>query len=408
MKKLKSLKITALSALLAVLISLLPVSSLCALAETEIITEGFGVDGGFSSRYSHITYTADYDTPLGGRSDTSSVFTVGEAAPGTTVKHTTGVRYTVGATKTYTFEMSVYYDGDAYPAINAMWDDTLGASLLVNVDSDGYCWYNKLGTTTKSEVKLEAGKWNKIAISYEQPRVRFSIWVNGQLLTDSTYGYGANQADKLWFGVDSASSKGRVAYDDFKGYYGAYDPATVIIPSLSVNSEFLKLENGIITYEPSVFATKADLDEALELTDTESTVLYTNDSYETTLADAIGDGYVYVLTSPSGFMSYYTLKRPELKVDSVEFADGEDNSLTAKAVLTYEGIIPTDAVMVLLIRDENGRAERLLTSEKQTLSNIGVTFEVTAPESKSKTAEVFFINDWAHRVSFTDTAYSNK
>ncbi len=205
-----------------------PISGLS--SDSLLIAQSFSLEGSLSIRnaYSHITFVPETnsDSPvLPGRYDRSNVFYVEDIPQGVNCTHTSGKKFTVGdATKSFVFETSVYYDGNARPAINAMWDDTLGASTLFYVDSDGYCHYNNNGTTTRSDFVVEKEKWHRVEIYYDYSRFRFTLTIDGKEISDFSNTYNASQASQLWFGVSSYSGKGKVAYDDFLGYYKGYVP----------------------------------------------------------------------------------------------------------------------------------------------------------------------------------------
>ncbi len=224
----KYISIILLISFLFTMSTICPISGLS--SDSLLIAQSFSLDGSLSIRsaYSHISFVPETNASapvLTGRYDRSNVFYVDDIPEGVNCTHTSGKKFTVAnGANDFAFETYIYYDGDARPAINAMWDDTAGASVLFAVDSDGYCMYNNGGTTTKSNVYLEKGKWHKVSIFYENQRLRFTIKINGITLTNMTYMYNSSWASSLWFGVSSASGKGMVAYDDFIGYHNGYVP----------------------------------------------------------------------------------------------------------------------------------------------------------------------------------------
>ncbi|MBE7050101.1 MAG: LamG domain-containing protein [Ruminococcaceae bacterium] len=282
------------------MISLIPSA---AFADGEVLAQSFGEGGAVSIRpaYTHVSYAQESDAPIGGRSDKSSVFTIGEVPSGVNVTHTSGYKWAPDSSKNYTFEMSVYFSGNAYPAVNAMWDDDLGPSLLMKVDSDGYVNYNNNGATTKSEVKLDSEKWHKIAVEYQASRGRFAIYVNNTMLTDFTYNFGAANADELWIGVAKHSYSGYVAYDDFESYYGAYvpEPADLIV---TTDTEYLKFDTTkeTITYNPEVYSSPESLAEAIKNATNSTYVKIYEDSTLSQEVTTLSDGNVAEFTSPGG------------------------------------------------------------------------------------------------------------
>lgn len=383
--------------------------SIGAFADTEYFVESFA-GGGISIRpaYSHIKYIAEDaedDIILPGREDTSAVFTVGTKT--VNVTHTSGMKFFVpNPSKMFTFEMSVYFDGGARPSMSAMWDDDLTASTLIKVDEEGYVWYNNNSSTLKSDVVLMPGTWNIFAISYDPSRVRYSLYVNGTMIGNMTYMYNQAQADEVWVGVAPVSSDGRVAYDDFKGYYGEYDTSSVLVPSLSSTSEYARIENENIVFEPTQFASFSDLEAVLEKSNVEKAVLFTDSSMKNESQGEIGDGYVYVITSSSGISKVYTLKLPALNVFTVTFSDSGDDLLVAGYV-TYDGIIPNDAIMVVVTKDESGRVEKLFASESKEVSSSPTSFEITLEDCAGKKAEAFFIDGWNSRISYQAVTHKN-
>jgi len=201
-----------------------------AIADTagNYIANMFGENASLSIRgaYTHISYTPETSSAaafVGGRYDKSSVFTVDEIPAGVNVSHTSGMCYkNIDASQKYVFETAVYASGDAVAAINAMWDDSFPQSVLLKIDANGNCWYNANGTITKYDSRFEKNSWHKVRISYDTARYRYTLYVDGIFLTDTTAIFGSNQASQMWFGVDASSSNGIVAYDDFMGYYGEY------------------------------------------------------------------------------------------------------------------------------------------------------------------------------------------
>ncbi len=282
------------------MISLIPSA---AFADGEVLAQSFGEGGAVSIRsaYTHISYAQESDAPIGGRSDKSSVFTIGEVPSGVNVTHTSGYKWAPDSSKNYTFEMSVYFSGNAYPAVNAMWDDDLGPSLLMKVDSDGYVNYNNNGATTKSEVKLDSEKWHKIAVEYQASRGRFAIYVNNTMLTDFTYNFGAANADELWIGVAKHGYSGYVAYDDFESYYGAYVP-DVNSTIITNDTDYLKFETEkeTIAYNPDVYTTPASLAEAIKNATNSTYVKIFEDATLSTEASILSDENVAQFTSPNG------------------------------------------------------------------------------------------------------------
>lgn len=225
----KYISIILLISFLFTMSTICPISGLS--SDSLLIAQSFSLDGSLSIRsaYSHISFVPETNASapvLAGRYDRSNVLYVDDIPEGVNCTHTSGKHFKVAdASNGFSFETSVYYDGNARPAINAMWDDTTGSSVLFAVDSDGYCMYNNGGVTTKSDVYLEKGNWHKVKIYYESSRLRFTITVNGITLTNMTYMFNSSWASSLWFGVGSASGKGMVAYDDFLGYYNGYVPS---------------------------------------------------------------------------------------------------------------------------------------------------------------------------------------
>ncbi len=285
------------------LISLIPVSSFA--DDATAISTYFGENATQSIRtwngYNHITYSQESATPIGGREDTSSVYTVGAIPEGITVKHTSGHKWTPDATQNYTFEMSVYFDGTAYPAVNTLYDDELPVSLLMKVGQDGYVYYNNNGTTTKSDVKLASEAWHSLVIEYQTSRGRFAIYVNDEKITENTTYYNSTQTDELWIGVASHSANGRVAYDDFKAYYGAYVPdanSTII----TNDTDYLKFETEkeTIAYNPDVYTTPASLAEAIKDATSSKYVKIFEDATLSTEASILSDENVAQFTSPNG------------------------------------------------------------------------------------------------------------
>ena len=383
--------------------------SIGALADTEYFIESFE-GGGISIRtsYSHITYkaeTAEDAITIPGREDTSSVFTVGTKK--VNVTHTSGMKYYIPNTaKLYTIETSVYFDGNARPSISAMWDDDLTQSTLLKVDEDGYVWYNNNTSTLKSDVVLMPGTWNIIAFGYDPSRVRFSLYVNGELIGNMTYMYNQAQADEVWVGVAPISTDGRVAYDDLKGYYGEYDTSKVSVPTISSTSEYARIDGGDIVYENTEFDSFSSLESAFETSNVEKSVLYTDASMKNESQGEIGDGYVYVITSSSGISKIYTLKLPALNVDYISFSD-TDEDLAVTSYVTYEGVISKNAIMVVVVKDEQGRIEKLFATEEKEISSSPTSFEITLENCAGKSAEAFFIDGWNSRISYQAVTHKN-
>ena len=383
--------------------------SIVSFADAEYFVESFA-GGGTSIRpaYSHIKYKAEDAEDaiiLPGREDTSAVFTVGTKT--VNVTHTSGMKFFVpNPSKVFTFDMSVYFDGGARPSMSAMWDDDLTASTLIKVDEEGYVWYNNSSSTLKSDVVLMPGTWNIFAISYDPSRLRYSLYVNGTMIGNMTYMYNQTQADEVWVGVAPISSDGRVAYDDFRGYYGAYDASSVLVPSISSTSEYARIDGGNIVYENTQFDSLSSLEEVLEKSNVNKSVLFTDSSMKNESQGEIGDGYVYVITSSSGISKIYTLKLPALNVDYISFQDAEAD-LSVSSYVTYDGIIPKNAVMVVVTKDENGRIEKLFATEAKEVSSSPASFEITLENCAGKMAEAFFIDGWNSRISYQAVTHKN-
>ncbi|MBE7050102.1 MAG: hypothetical protein E7394_04945 [Ruminococcaceae bacterium] len=260
--------------------------------------------------YNHISYVQEGSAPLGGREDKSFEFTVGQIPAGVNVTHTSGYRWnTIDSSKNYTLDMNVYFDGNAYPAINALYNDDIGASVLLKVGSDNYVYYNNMGTTTKSNIRLESGQWHHIVVEFQQSRGRYALYVNGEKVTDMTSSYNANGASKVWIGTASHSFSGKVAYDDFKAYYSAYvaDPADSIKTADSDNLIFNA--DKTLSYNPYAYTDAAALIQAVKtVAECDYVKVFTDSTYAEEAAE-LSDGNVLVFTSPSGkAYGYYTIK----------------------------------------------------------------------------------------------------
>ena len=319
------------------LISLIPSVSFADEA-TNIIATYFGENATQSIRtwngYNHITYSQESATPIGGREDTSSVYTVGAIPEGITVKHTSGYKWTPDATQNYTFEMSVYFDGNAYPAVNTLYDDELPVSLLMKVGQDGYVYYNNNGTTTKSDVKLASEAWHSLVIEYQTSRGRFAIYVNDEKITENTTYYNSTQTDELWIGVASHSANGRVAYDDFKAYYGAYVP-DVNNAIVTNDTDYLKFETEkeTIAYNPDVYTTPASLAEAIKDVTSSKYVKIFEDATLSTEASILSDENVAQFTSPNGkTVVQWKIRAINTDANSISNEFGYDRDGNAMAV----------------------------------------------------------------------------
>ena len=115
---------------------------------------------------------------------------------------------------------------------------------------------------------------------------------------------------------------------------------------------------------------------------------------------------MYVITSSSGISKIYTLKLPALNVDYISFQDAEAD-LSVSSYVTYDGIIPKNAVMVVVTKDENGRVEKLFATEAKEVSSSPASFEIVLENCAGKMAEAFFIDGWNSRISYQAVTHKN-
>ncbi len=268
--------------------------------EDSIFSKYYGDGAGFAVRgdrgYTNITYNGETNETLGGRVGTSYMITT-TALPTIKTLTTNGMKYIPDTTKNHTFETSVYYEGNSYPAVNTMWDDDLAASNLLKVGEDGYVYYNNNGTTTKSSVQAKPGEWHRMVIEYQKGNGRYALYFDGILLTNNTKSYTAAQADEFWIGTASNSHSGRTAYADFVAYYSTYipDEDDAIYTENSMDLSF-DTNTKVISYNKYTYATTEALLDAVKAV------------AGCTYATVIGDDTL-VFTSPSGKVyAYYKIK----------------------------------------------------------------------------------------------------
>lgn len=260
--------------------------------------------------YNHISYVQEGSAPLGGREDKSFEFTVGQIPAGVNVTHTSGYRWnTIDSSKNYTLDMNVYFDGNAYPAINALYNDDIGASVLLKVGSDNYVYYNNMGTTTKSSIRLESGQWHRFTVEFQQSRSRYALYVNGEKVTDVTSAYNATGASKVWIGTAAHSFSGKVAYDDFKAYYSSYVTDSADSIKTESTDDIIFNADKTLAYNPYVYTDAASVIEYVQETSESNYIKIFTDATYATEATEIADGNVLVFTSPNGkSYGYYTLR----------------------------------------------------------------------------------------------------
>lgn len=368
--------------------------------------DGFGVDASGKVLNPRLFngQTYQYEVgPFGGKGydDLSSAFTVG-AAPANPAKRTSGITYTISdMSRPYTVELNVYADENVGANINFHYDDE-GYELLT-WKSDGSLWYNVNGTLVKSDIELQKGKWQKVAVTWDSMRHRHHIFINGTMLTDNSKYLSDAHAAILWMGMRGDSANGNVAFDDMIVYSGYYHPSP--LPTVEEDSDYIKIDGDIVTYETSQFASKSELLDNL-ISDAVKMEVFTNRTFSQIADDKLGNGYILVLTGPDSSMSYYTLRYPVLTVEDVTFQTTDDSSIVANAKLNYSGVFPCEALMIMLISDENSRAESLYATEVKSVGSETTEFEITAPWSEGKVVEVFFINNWDDRIPCYSETYS--
>lgn len=286
---------------IAMLTSVLPVVSLAAGAdETEIVFGTGGKNGGNSE------VTAQYVGGIGGKAadDTAYAFVFGETPTVSSRRYEYDITEYTPGTDEFTYEFSMYADGDA-----VAWICYRGGNHLIRWDADGKFYYNYNNTMTEY-IELTRGEWHKVAISFRKGN-RFVFYVDGQLLTD--FSGWLSSPEMLGFGYLSTSANGIVAYDDcvkYKELYTAhYSKPYYTDPALTAVDKTVEIADNVVNYDAELITTSDALLSKLASAETDTIRLYTDSTLATLITDSTaltGDEAIVVESANKGY-AYYTL-----------------------------------------------------------------------------------------------------
>ena len=300
-----------------------------------------------------------------------------------------------GGNKTFTLEASIYADDGA----RLCFTESEGAQIFAWNEDGSITLGNPYGGGKEETVSvgLVRGRWHRAAITYNASTGEYEFWCDGVSIGSWRKVFGAA---KMGFGMLPSSESGRALFDNVIYYEEAYNADSYELPSFEVNSENAHLDNGAVYYGD--MAAASELLEAIK-SDAAYFGLYKDKNMTEQAAgtDALTPGMVLVCVSEYDVCSYYTVMRQQLSIESVEFTD-ENGAYGAKAVLVNGFGTPKSALMIMVLKNENGEIEKVRASNTAVFSGKYEMIIEPEPENAKYSPEVFFLESWENMIMVID------
>lgn len=292
--------------------------------------------------------------------------------------------------KTFTVEFNAYAEGDTILRVNC--DYSGDTNVFMRWLADGTVEANVDGTLT-ALTTAEREEWHRIAVNYDSVRKRYSLFIDGELVTD-TSPYWTGGA-RMSYGIDTGSSTGFGAFSDLKYYYGYYYPSLYYTPA-GIEST----NENIIIEDTSIYVNEDGIKSIDEIKKTVST----DAAYISIIGSTVSEGTKIVTETLDNIVGYYRIKSP-LSCDGVNFTVS-DGTVTAEATVNNKLSSDASAVMIMVQKDENGVITNVSASEKMEISSDGTAFIIENIPETGSIREVFFITGWESRLGLFNKIYS--
>lgn len=300
-----------------------------------VVTTGADISDNFGDLQDNSVTTTEFNVEgyktsasgLGGKSDTDyAQYTLSFPETATTAQ--AGIKYVIPG-NIFTAEFNVYTDGDTGFAVNVKKDDETSQKLFV-VDSDGnYNIYMQENANTPSKMgSLKTGRWHKLAISYDMPRGRFFVYLDGKKIANDAAGIWSPSKVQLFIVADKGCKSGKIAIDDFKLYYGYCRDVSMGV-AFEAPNELSLFDNVIYSGETDasklISLIKANADGADE-------VRVYKDSSFVEEATTITNDSVVVIVAQNKAINYYSINNE--KTTSITFSV-DSGFISASAKVMY-------------------------------------------------------------------------
>ena len=282
----------------------------------------------------------------------------------------------------FTVAFNAYADGDTVMRIN-MGYRTSAARELFLWEADGTLkWRNtaegETGEPTGSASGITRGRWHRFAITWD-PRQgsgiesiqtnagRLELYVDGQRLGSSLFVSNQDAIKALMVGVDSDSTSGRVAFDDFTAWTGEYD-GDLLGETLAFNVPdgiTFNADAGYMLVDPEAYAGLEELKTALDTAiGNEELEIYSDGTFEAKAA-TLETGNVVIIQLASGAYHYLDVRvEGKDEFNTAYIREGFDNvkiKNLANDKLTMQLYEPNESCYSLnSMTDIGGRSDKAL------------------------------------------------
>lgn len=221
----------------------------------------------------------------------------------------------------YTVVFNVRADGDAVPAIYYRYSDFGDKThQLFKWNADGEWFYHKGDPNAPSAFShvsggvMDRSRWQQVAITFDYPRGRYHIYVNGKLMTETTAYLSPALAGQIRYGITAPTTNGTAYFDDIETYYGYYYAEDYAINANAGDVVALRADDKEVYYDASVITDAASLVAQIKEDTDASVVKAFADATLTTEATTIDESTVVMAISANG--KRYTYYKPVAETEA--------------------------------------------------------------------------------------------
>lgn len=273
------------------------------------------------------------DTGLGGKAKDDKMYVIkANGLPSTTYDwpakeiRLTNVFDNIDTTLPFTIVFNAYVDDEAVMRLNvggrngkSNAEDDKSVTVMTMNAQNGKVRYNNTNSGWCDYTgSFEGGKWHRIALTWD-PRngsISTNTGVNGNIFLSvdgkeraQTLFMGSTSVTSLVIGLDRVGGNGRLAFDDFKRYYGWYD-ASLDGTTLSVSgADGIEVNSllGTVIIDPKIHKDMESVLQVLKnVTGENNVTVFENEQYSNE-ATTLGNGNIAVIKTEEGTYHYLKL-----------------------------------------------------------------------------------------------------